>query len=144
MSRSIRDAQSEWLAQLASMRAAIEQLKLDQTNDSQYSYTPDLILDDDDLTGDSESDGIWDVQGEDTGEEYSSDMLDEQAEVYLNGDGNNPSYGMDWIRTKTAALANRKQDLDVDELQEQTLALLGSDMNGLLQYPLTFLCSPSY
>ena len=128
MSASIQVAQSKWLAQLASMRAAVEELKLDQSNINQYSSENDTLIDDDDLSG---SDGIWDVFGEDETDEYSSDMLDEQDGVYLNGDSKNRDYGVDWIRTSLTAFANHRSELDVNELQEQISTLLNSDMKGM-------------
>ena len=130
MSKSLQDAQSEWLAQFASMRAAIEELKLNQSENSQHSYRPDIVLDDDDFSGDSGRDEIWDIAAEEANDEHSSDTLDTQEGAYLNGDSTTPDYGVGWLRRKTTTFAKDRSGLDADELQEQILVLLGSDMKG--------------
>ena len=132
MSKSLQDAQSEWLAQVASMRAAIEELKLNQSENSQHSYRPDIVLDDDDFSGDSGRDEIWDITGEEANDEDSSDTLDTQEGAYLNGDSTTPGHGVGWLRIKTTTFAKDRSGLNADELQEQILVLLGSDMKGTI------------
>lgn len=135
MSPSFQSAQSQWLAQLASMRAAIEELKLNQVDSNTQSYGCDLLLDDDDLTGCSGSDDVWDILSEEE-DEYSSDHLDGEEKAHFDGDIDR--YGDEWLRSKTVAFASRRSGLDPHELEEQIIALLASDSKGtnlLLSWP---------
>ena len=63
MSPSADTAASQWLEQLATMRAAIAELKLPKTNGDlkDLSYGNDYDLDEDDLSPASGSDDIWDI-----------------------------------------------------------------------------------
>ena len=137
MSPSIQSVQSQWLAQLASMRAAIAELKLNQVDSNAQSYGQDLLLDDDDLTGGSGSDDIWDILSEETDDEYSSDQLNGKEEAHTNGDFDGLEYDLGWLRSKTVAFASRRSGLDAHELQEQIVALLASDSRGTVY---CFLC----
>lgn len=127
MSPSVQSAQSQWLAQLASMRAAIEELKLNQVDSNIQSYGRDLLLDDDDLTVGSGSDDIWDILSEEE-DDYSSDPLDGEEKAHSSGDSD--EHGNDWLRLKTVAFACRRSGLDPHELEEQIVALLASDSKG--------------
>ncbi|KAL9120054.1 MAG: hypothetical protein Q9187_003393 [Circinaria calcarea] len=109
------------------MRAAIAELKLNQVNGNPQSYGQDLLLDDDDLTGGSGSDDIWDILSEGTDDEYSSDQLNGEEEAHTNGDFGGLAYGTGWLRSKTVDFASRRSGLDAHELQEQIVALLASD-----------------
>ncbi|MCJ1382493.1 hypothetical protein MMC17_005606 [Xylographa soralifera] len=121
-------AQSQWLAQLASMRQAIAELKLDKTSSTDPSYGQDLLVDDD-LTGGSGSDDIWDILSEEEDDGYSSDLLDELREPLNNGHINGVSRGLEWLGMRTTSLAGQKSGLDAQELQGQILAMLASDSN---------------
>lgn len=132
MSPAAESAESQWLAQLAAMREAIAGLKLEQPNGSVQEYGHDLLVDDDDLTGDSGKDAIWDIFSEEEDYVYSSDLLDEDDEN-LPGEGTfGDKHGLDWLRSKCVAFTSRKSGLDASELHEQLLALLESDMRGML------------
>ncbi|KAK5001861.1 hypothetical protein LTR28_012140, partial [Elasticomyces elasticus] len=56
-----KTAESQWLAQLTAMRAAIAELKLPQTNGTTQDYGKDIILDDEDFSGTSSGEDIWDL-----------------------------------------------------------------------------------
>ena len=129
MSSGMETAQSQWLAQLASMRQAIAELKLDKNNSIIPSYGQDLVLDDD-LTGGSGSDDIWDILSEEEDDGYSSDLLDEADDPISNSHINGVTKGCEWLSMRTASLANQKSGLDASELQGQILAMLASDSNG--------------
>ena len=122
-------AQSQWLAQLAGMRQAIAELKLDQISNTAPSYGQDLLVDDD-LTGGSGSDDIWDILSEEEDDEYSSDLLDEAEDPLSNGHIDGVSRGLEWLGMRTTSLASQKSGLDAQELQGQILAMLASDSNG--------------
>ena len=127
----IEDTQSQWLAQLASMREAIAELKLDTSGNMDYAYGHDLDLDDEDLTAGSDTDDIWDISGgEEEDDDYSSEHIEMSEEVQTNGDSNGLSYGRAWLHAKTAAFTGRRSGLDAGQLQEQVLALLASDSRG--------------
>lgn len=132
MSPSMPSAQAQWLKQLASMRAAIEEIKLDQAQTNGLSYGNDLLLDDD-LTGGSGSEDIWDVFS-DVEDDYSSDNLDDQESVPINGDvsSSNLDHGREWLNSRTAVLASHKSGLDPEELLGHILAMLASDSKGML------------
>ena len=125
MSPAAESAESQWLAQLAIMREAIAEFKLDQVNDSVQEYGHDLLVEDDDLTGHSGNDDIWDVFSDEEDYEYSSDILEGDDEVPSNG-------SQDWLRSKCHAFTSGKSGLDASELQEELSALLASDVPGIL------------
>lgn len=132
MSPAAESAESQWLTQLAAMREAIAGLKLDQPNGSVQEYGHDLLVEDDDLTGDSGNDDIWDVFSEDEGYEYSSDSLDGEDEALPEEETFGGKHGQDWLRSKCVAFTSEKSGLDASELHEQLLGLLASDMRGML------------
>ena len=127
MSPAAGSAESQWLAQLAAMREAIAGLKLDQVNVSVQGYGHDLLVEDDDLTGDSGNDDIWDVFSDEEDHEYSSDLLEGDDEVPSDGKDS-----QDWLRSKCLAFTSGKSGLDASELQEELWALLASDVPGML------------
>ena len=59
MSKTLKDLESKWLAQMTAMRQAISELQLPPLQDKPYGA--DLQLDDEDLSTGSLSDDIWDV-----------------------------------------------------------------------------------
>ena len=138
MSSMIEEAQSQWLAQLASMRQAIADLKLDISGRRDQGYGHDMVLDDDDFTGGSGSDDIWDIISEEEDDNYSSDHLESSEEPQISGDNSEVSYGKVWLHEKTTTFANRRSGLDASQLQGQILALLASDSQGDLQQAVIF------
>ncbi len=132
MSPAADSAESHWLAQLAAMREAITKLKLDLSNGSVQEYGHNLLVEDDDLTGESGNDDIWDVFSEDERDEFSSDLLDGEDEPVPGGELDSNKRGQDWLRSKCVGFTSGKSGLDASELQEQLLALLASDMAGML------------
>ena len=129
MSLSVESAQSKWLAQLESMRTAIAELKLDQVPFDVQAYGHDLPYDDD-FSGGSSSDDIWDLNSNNEDDQYSSDLPDGHEEDYTNGHSNGVEYSNEWLRAKAVAFSGRRSGLNADDLQEQILALLGSDSKG--------------
>ena len=127
MAPALGAAEAEWLAQLASMRKAIQDLKLDQQNYDPSVFEAENSLTDEDLGG-GNSDDIWDISDEED-DEYSSDSLEIPEENLLNG--TKPiSFGKDWLRAKCANFAARRSGLDASELEQQITALLASDSQG--------------
>lgn len=133
MSPSVASAHSQWLAQLAAMREAIAELKLDQASGDAQAYGHDIEVDDNDFSGSSGSDDIWDVSSEGEDVEYSSDHLEGTEPDRLNGYVEAYGYGPAWLRSKCVTFASRRSGLDGEELEEQLLALLASDSKGILR-----------
>lgn len=128
MAPALDAAEAEWLAQLASMRKAIQDLKLDQQSPNLSRFEKDIHLTDDDLLGGS-SDDIWDIT-DDEYDDYSSDSLERPDEV-LADDSKARAFDRDWLRAKSADFASGKSGLDASELEDQIVALLASDSRGM-------------
>lgn len=124
MSSFVLDAaEAEWLAQLAAMRAALADLKLPspQADGQTKIYGSDIDLNEDDFTSGNSGDDVWDFISDSEEDQFSSDMVPDafDAEVGV--------YGPQWLRSKCILFAQRKQGLAAEDLQEQIMALLGSD-----------------
>ena len=130
MSPAVESAQSQWLAQLAAMRGAIAELKLDRLHGNTQMYGHDIAVDDDDLTGGSGRDDIWDIIDEEEDDDYSSDYVDGAEESPPSAHVEGSGYDQAWLRSKCVAFASRRSGLDGNELEEQILAFLASDSKG--------------
>ena len=129
MSPSLETAESKWLSQLTAMRQAIAELKLDdQSNGQDQAYGQDIVLDDDDLTGTSGSDDLWNAFSDETDSSYSSDMLDDVEDSSSGLEASGHPWGHGWLRSKCLGIASRKFELDAGALQQQLSAMLASDM----------------
>lgn len=130
MSPSLESAEAQWLTQLRAMREAIADLKLDQQNGDVRPYGQDLLVDDDDFTGGSGSDDIWDLISNEEGEIYSSDYIDgeEDSVPQIGADG--ASCGQGWLTEKCIAFAWGRTGLVPDEVKQQLISLLASDSNS--------------
>ena len=134
MSPSVADLESQWLAQLRSMREAIAELNLDQKHGQVQAYGHDMVVDDE-ITGSSGSgsEDFWDVWGdnEDTEEtEESSDLIDGHEEGDPQRDSQHTPHTRAWLHEKCLALVTGDSGLEPTLLEEQLLALLASDMQG--------------
>ncbi|KAF1987287.1 Sec63-domain-containing protein [Aulographum hederae CBS 113979] len=125
MSPSIDNAGDQWLQQLADMRAAIAQLNLPK--DSTPTYGHDLGLDDDDLSGHTSADDIWDILSDEEAEEYSSDQLDIPDGIPGDVPANIPPYGPIWLQSKCESITSKSFGLDAQSLFDQVMAILASD-----------------
>lgn len=110
------------------MRQAIADLKLDQSNDETHQYGRDIVIDDDDLLGGSSSDDLWNVFSEDEDDEYTSDMIDGFEDYRPDRGVEGGVFDQVWLRSKCLAFASRKAGLDSEELRQQLLSMLASDM----------------
>jgi antiviral helicase SLH1 len=131
MSPSTDNAASQWLEQLAAMRAAIAELKLPQTNgDSKdTTYEDDYGLDDDDLSPASGSDDIWDIISDEDEDDFSEESL-EPTSAYQRTDHEEASSligSRGWLRDCCVDVSSRGSGLDADTLEEQITAVLASD-----------------
>ena len=129
MSPSLEKAELQWLSQLTAMRQAIAELKLDdQSNNQDQAYGRDIVVDDDDLTGTSGSDDLWNAFSGETDSSYSSDMLDGIEDASPGLEASEHPWGHEWLRSKCLGIAGRKTALDAEALQQQLSAMLASDM----------------
>jgi antiviral helicase SLH1 len=121
-SSSMDAAEAQWREQLASMRAALADLKLPATNLDAAPYGSDIDFDDEEFTSGNSGDDVWDFIGESEEDLYSSDPSEDvDPEV---GDG---GYGPAWLKSRCIGFASKRQGLAAEDLQEQIMALLASD-----------------
>ena len=125
MSLSLDSAQSQWLTQLRNFQATLESLRK-QIDSTTESYGQGLDEEDDDLTGESSSDDIWDVPFEAEDDE-SSDPSEESGGIAVNGFPNGEGFTDDSFQNKIEEFATCHTGLDAHELQRQIRALLASD-----------------
>ncbi|KAK3060481.1 hypothetical protein LTS18_008461, partial [Coniosporium uncinatum] len=126
MSPAIAAAESQWLEQLAEMRRAIADLNIPKSADTSQTYGHDLHLDDEDLSENS-SDDIWNLISGDEEDVYSSDQLDMSDGIAANDSSSSTSYDDAWLKKKCQVVSQRTSGLDADNLQDQIMAVLGSD-----------------
>ncbi|GAB7322700.1 hypothetical protein MBLNU13_g03597t1 [Cladosporium sp. NU13] len=131
MSPSADTAASQWLEQLAAMRAAIAELKLPQTNGEakDASYDDDYGLDDDDLSPASGSDDIWDIISDEDEDDFSEESL-EPAFAHQQAEPEEASSSVGsrgWLRNCCVDVSSRGSGLDADTLEQQITAVLASD-----------------
>lgn len=131
MSPSADTAASQWLEQLAAMRAAIAELKLPQTNGNSKdaSYDDDYGLDDDDLSPASGSDDIWDIISDEDEDDFSEESV-EPAFAYQQAEheeASSPIGSRGWLRSCCVDVSSRGSGLDADTLEQQITAVLASD-----------------
>lgn len=132
---SFNTAESQWLAQLAAMREAIAEVKLDQSTGELQKYGEDLVMDDGNLSGES-SDEIWDIFSEDDVNGYSSSISNDHDEIKPDTDGEDSGYDLEWLGEKCRALTNHNSSgLESNHLQDQLFELLISDMQSTIQAP---------
>lgn len=132
MSPSLETAGSEWLANYASLRQTLAELKIEQPNGETEEYGHDIVLDDEDLAGGSGSNDLWQVFSDDEQDEgYSSDMQDGVTDSRNGKPESAYSYGQEWLSSKCLALASSKSGAGAEELQQQLSAMLASDMRSL-------------
>ena len=125
---SLETAESQWLSQLTAMRQAIAELKLDQSNGQDQAYGRDIVVDDDNLTGTSGSDDLWNAFSDETDSSYSSDMLDGVEDSSHGLEASDRPWGHGWLESKCSSIADRKSGLDSGALQQQLSAMLASDI----------------
>lgn len=126
MSPSADMAASQWLDQLATMRAAIADLKLPATNGAtdEAAWATDVDLDDDELSPGSGSDDIWDLISDEESDDFSEESLDGPS---IGTEENAKEGSRDWLRSKCAQIGSRGGGLDAGALEEQIVAVLASD-----------------
>lgn len=139
MSPSFSTAESQWLAQLAAMREAIAEIKLDQPTGEFQSYGQDLVMEDEDLSERS-SDEIWDIFGGDEVNGHSTSISNDSDEFDSFLDGERNGFDLEWLREKCVALADHHSSgLESEHLQDHLRKLLmskmGSELSNIIRDP---------
>lgn len=119
-------AASQWLEQLAAMRAAIAELKLPETNGEPQNMAADDAdldwdLDDDDLSPAS-GDDIWDLISEEEQDSFSEESADMVTTAGPVKDGS-----QEWLQAQCQVVASKGSGLEAAALQDQIMAVLASD-----------------
>ncbi|KAL8832237.1 MAG: hypothetical protein Q9170_004958 [Blastenia crenularia] len=126
MSPTAFSAESQWLSQLAAMRAAIAELRLDQRNGSSLPYGHNIVVDEDDNSDSSATNGIWDVFSQPDESEDDGVSVDGFGEAEVDGEVS--SHGsLGWLKHKCFEIAKRNGGLSAAELQGQICAVLTSE-----------------
>lgn len=129
MSANLNSAETQWLAQLSAMRAAIAELKLPADTENAPAYGQDVWTDEEDSSEPtSGDDDLWDLVDDDEEEDqaFLSDSSYPAHEATPS-----PAYGAAWLRERLSYVSS---SMSVDELQDQIVAILGSDSSGMLDH----------
>ncbi|KAF2731847.1 Sec63-domain-containing protein [Polyplosphaeria fusca] len=125
MSPALENAQAQWLEQLAAMRQAIAGLNLPADSERASTYGDDLNIENDDLSGASSGDEIWDVFSDEQEDEYSSDQIED-----FGSHVSTKKYGQQWLADQCVDVAAKGSGLDANALRDQIMAILASDSNN--------------
>lgn len=128
MAPSVTEAEAQWLAQVAAMKAAIAELNLSQPSHTANGDSAIADFDDDDFDLSSASGGahdVWDfisdAELEDLGLD-SGDLMDGTDDIYQEH-----PYGPQWFTTKCIEVAAHRDGLPAELLQEQIQEALRSE-----------------
>jgi antiviral helicase SLH1 len=124
MSPVVENLQTQWLSQMAQMRAAISDLGLDSKHKTDSNtYGTDLNLSDDEFLSSSTSDDIWDS---------ISDYSDDEGDSFqLNEDAFTSSvHDRKWLAVQCHAASRRHHGVDENILLDHITAVLSSDSSG--------------
>lgn len=129
MSATLNNAETQWLAQLSAMRAAIAELKLPTETENVPVYGQDVWTDEEDSSEPtSGDDDLWDLVDDD--DEDQASLSDSSYPVpYYAGQEETPTpaYSTAWLRERLGYVSS---GMSVDELQDHIVAILGSDSSG--------------
>lgn len=125
---SVTDAEAQWLAQVAAMKAAIAELKLPShaPNGDTIASSGDGDDDDFDLSSASgETHDVWDFISDSELDELgldSGDLMDG-----TDGLDQEPPYGPQWFLERCATVSAHRDGLPAETLQQQILEALKSN-----------------
>ena len=132
MSPSLENLESQWLAQYAAVRQTLVEFTSKQMSDKIKGYGHDVVFEDEDFTGSSSSDDLWNMFNDDEqGTEYSSDIIDSATDLSNPMVKSAHSYGQEWLRSRCVTFAGSKPGINAEELQQRLSAMLTSDIRGL-------------
>jgi len=116
---STSEAEAQWVAQLAAMRAAIAELKLPPLQGEMYGA--DLV--DEVSSEDDFEDDIWDVLSDHDDSSLSEDDVPE-----TNGfSSTNDSYDQEWLRQRCQEFTRSRPGITAEDVNQQILSVLASN-----------------
>lgn len=121
MSPVLDDLQSQWLAQMAEMRAAISSLNLSKDSSKANAYAKDLNLLDEEFEESASSEDLWDS---------ISDFSAEEEELDVPAINGKQSYDQEWLARRCDEIASRDSGVQPELLLDQVMAVLHSDSSG--------------
>lgn len=123
------------MAQLAAMRQAVSELKLNRQDGQVEGYGHSIVVDDEDLSDENFDDtrDIFTGSEEDDRSSHTSNNLEYPEN---ERDQHGLKFSLGWLRNQCVALTNRTHRLDASQLQDQLCLLLVSDMRGACLDPL--------
>ena len=124
MSNSVTELESQWLAQMTAMRRAIAELSLPPLQDKPYGA--DLPLDDDDLSGDSLPNDIWEVSS-DSGHSPVSEIGDAGINGFPHEIPTPGVHDQAWLRRRCHTFVQFRSSLNASDIFGQITAVLASD-----------------
>ena len=127
--------ESPWLAQLAAMRQAVSEMKLNWQGGQDEGYGHSIVVNDEDLS-DEYFDDIWDIFSESEEDDHSSHTSNIIEYLENERDQHGLKFSLGWLRNRCVALTNRTHRLDAGQLQDQLCLLLVSEMKSACLDPL--------
>lgn len=126
---AVNDAEAQWLAQVAAMKAAIAELKLPSHAPNGDATASSAGEDDDDFDLSSvsgETHGVWDFISDSELDDLGLDSGDLMDGTDTDGVDQEPPYGPQWLFERCAAVSARRDGLPAETLQLQILEALRS------------------
>src|SRR4051794_35706593 len=124
MFHSLADLESQWQAQVTTMRQAIAELQLPPLQDKPYGA--DLQLGDDDLSADSVSDDIWEVSSG-VDDSPPSDIDHPGIDGFASNEPSEGIYDQRWLRSKCEKFVQFRPGVNAGDIFQQINAVLASD-----------------
>ena len=125
---TLQELESQWTQQMKAMRDAIATLDLPRTLAGNIKpYGQDIKLDSPPSPYAS-SDNIWDLISDDESASSESEMLDGDQELAPDGVQPKSGYDFNWLTNSCLALAEKKPDLDANELLQQLTSAMVADL----------------
>ena len=134
MSPALETAESQWLAQLSTMRAAIADLDLLKDTQDNKPYGHDFCIDDEDLissastTGD---DNLWDLIDSDRVADASDAESPSVNGLPTNEVDGETAFNTEWLQNQCARVAAETSGLDAHILKAQLLEILRAEDDEL-------------
>jgi len=122
MTLDLTAAEAEWLSQLAQMRQAIQELKLDSNATKGKAWGEDLDIPPPQT---ADSDEYWNELHEEMLAEY--DEYDEDSDDTAITTPPGSDYDKDWLAVRCASIAEQGSGLNGQDMLDQIVALLASD-----------------
>lgn len=140
MSPSVDDALSQWLAQLAEMKAAIAELKSTQELSNPAPFGDGLEKELEDFDVRPQKGNVLDLVAREY-EIYDESEEDTSSNHIMDRPNGTPSVAYDevWLQHQCQRVEKQGSELDSNQLYDQVSAILSSDSTGMTWFiPLYF------